>query len=56
MKHTFALLAGWVAVLASLPFAQQQLPPAEPQLFRTGIDAVQLDVSVSTCSAGLCAA
>ena len=43
MKHLVALLAA--CVLVSFASAQQ-LPPAEPQTFRTGIDAVQLDVSV----------
>ncbi len=45
MKYCLALLACWVAVLVSVPVAQQ-LPPVEPQTFRTGVDAVQLDVSV----------
>ena len=40
-----SLLIRCVAVLVSFASAQQ-LPPAEPQTFRTGIDAVQLDVSV----------
>ncbi len=45
MKYRLTLLACWVAVLLSVPVAQQ-LPPVEPQTFRTGVDAVQLDVSV----------
>jgi len=45
LKYPLTLLACWVAVLLSLPVAQQ-LPPVEPQTFRTGVDAVQLDVSV----------
>ena len=45
MKYRLTLLACWVAVLLSVPVAQQ-LPPVEPQMFRTGVDAVQLDVSV----------
>ncbi len=45
MKYRLTLLACWVAVLVSVPGAQQ-LPPVEPQTFRTGVDAVQLDVSV----------
>ena len=45
MKYRLTLLACWVAVLVCAPVAQQ-LPPVEPQTFRTGVDAVQLDVSV----------
>jgi hypothetical protein len=45
LKLRLTLLACWVAVLVSVPVAQQ-LPPVEPQTFRTGVDAVQLDVSV----------
>ncbi len=45
MKYRLTLLVCWVAVLVS-PEAAQQLPPVEPQTFRTGVDAVQLDVSV----------
>lgn len=45
MKNRLALLVCWVAVFVSVP-AGQQLPPVEPQTFRTGVDAVQLDVSV----------
>src|SRR6187200_1455518 len=41
MKNVVRLLAGWLALLVCVP-SGQQLPPA----FRTGIEAVQLDVSV----------
>ncbi len=45
MKNRVALILYWVAVVVSVP-AGRQLPPVEPQTFRTGVDAVQLDVSV----------
>ena len=45
MKYRLILPVCWVAVLVSVA-ARQQLPPVERQTFRTGIDAVQLDVSV----------
>jgi VWFA-related protein len=45
LKYRIALLVCCLAVLVSVP-AGQQLPPVEPQTFRTGVDAVQLDVSV----------
>ena len=45
MKYRLTLLACWVFVLVSVP-AGQQLPPVEPQTFRVGVDAMQLDVSV----------
>ena len=44
MKTAVAALVSWL-VAASIPFAQQA-PPPQPPTFRTGIDAVQLDVSV----------
>jgi hypothetical protein len=45
MKNAVSLLLCWLAVLVCDP-AGQQLPPAQPPTFRTGVDAVQLDVSV----------
>ena len=45
MKYRLTLLVCWVAILVSV-VAGQQLPPVERQTFRTGVDAVQLDVSV----------
>lgn len=45
MKRAVSLLACWLAVLAGDP-AGQQIPPVQPPTFRTGVDAVQLDVSV----------
>jgi VWFA-related protein len=45
MKNAVSLLACWLAVLVCAP-AGQQVPPVQPPTFRTGIDAVQLDVSV----------
>jgi VWFA-related protein len=45
MKKAVSLLASWLAVFVCVS-AQQQAPPAQPPTFRTGIDAVQLDVSV----------
>jgi VWFA-related protein len=45
VKTIVSLLACWLAVLVCEP-AGQQLPPAQPPTFRTGVDAVQLDVSV----------
>ena len=46
MKKTVSLLACWLAVFVCDPAGQQQLPPVQPPTFRTGVDAVQLDVSV----------
>jgi len=45
LKYRLTLLVCWVAVVVSAQ-AGQQLPPVGPQTFRTGVDAVQLDVSV----------
>jgi VWFA-related protein len=45
MKSAVGLLACWVAVLASV-LAGQQLPAPPAPTFRTGVDAVQLDISV----------
>jgi VWFA-related protein len=45
MKKDVSALALWLALLVSLP-AGQQLPSQPPPTFRTGVDAVQLDVSV----------
>jgi VWFA-related protein len=45
MKTTVSLLVCWLAVLVCAS-AGQQVPPAQPPSFRTGVDAVQLDVSV----------
>ena len=47
MKDTVSMLAGWLAVLVCVS-AQQASPPtpAQTPTFRTGVDAVQLDVSV----------
>ena len=45
MKNAVSLLVCWLAVLVCAP-AGQQVPPAQPPTFRTGVDAVQLDVSV----------
>jgi len=45
MKNIVSLLACWLSVLVCAT-AGQQLPPAQPPTFRTGVDAVQLDVSV----------
>src|SRR5262245_50689101 len=45
MKNAVSLLVCWLVVLVCEP-AGQQLPPAQPPTFRTGVDAVQLDVSV----------
>ena len=45
MKIFVSLLACWCAVFVSVP-AGQQLPPAAGPTFRTGVDGVQLDVSV----------
>jgi VWFA-related protein len=44
MKNTLGPLACWVAILVSLPAGQQV--PSQLPTFRTGVDAVQLDVSV----------
>ena len=46
MKITVSLLVCWLAVFVCDPAGQQQLPPVQPPTFRTGVDAVQLDVSV----------
>ena len=46
MKNAVSLLACWLAVLVCAPAGSQQLPPVQPPTFRTGVDAVQLDVSV----------
>jgi VWFA-related protein len=43
MQNAVSLVA-WVAILVSLPAGQQ--PLSQPPTFRTGVDAVQLDVSV----------
>lgn len=45
MKKAVSLLICWLGVLVCAS-AQQQPPPAQPPTFRTGVDAVQLDVSV----------
>lgn len=45
MKKTVSLLSCWLAVLVYAA-AAQQVPPVQPPTFRTGVDAVQLDVSV----------
>ena len=45
MKNTVSLLACWLGALVCAT-AGQQLPPVQPPTFRTGVDAVQLDVSV----------
>ncbi len=45
MKNAVSLLACWLAALVCAP-AGQQVPPVPPPTFRTGVDAVQLDVSV----------
>src|SRR5688572_9225865 len=45
MKNIVSLLACWLVVLVCNP-SGQQLPPVQPPTFRTGVDAVQLDVSV----------
>ena len=44
MKTTVSMLACWLAVLVCV--SAQQPPPAQTPTFRTGVDAVQLDVSV----------
>ena len=44
MKTTVSMLACWLAVLVCA--SAQQPPPAQTPTFRTGVDAVQLDVSV----------
>jgi VWFA-related protein len=45
MKKAVSVLAGWLAVLVSVS-AQQPAPTAQLPTFRTGVDAIQLDVSV----------
>ncbi len=45
MKSIVSLLACWCALFISVP-AGQQLPSASGPTFRTGVDGVQLDVSV----------
>jgi len=45
MKKTISLVVCWVAV-SVCGSAQQQAPPVPPPTFSTGVDAVQLDVSV----------
>ncbi len=46
MRRISAIVAG-IAALAVAPIAQQQQPAApQPPPFKTGVDAVQLDVSV----------
>lgn len=45
MKTAVSLLACWLAVLVSVA-ARQQPPSAQTPTFRTGVDAVQIDVSV----------
>lgn len=45
MKNAVSLLVCWLAVLVCAP-AGQQVSPAQPPTFRTGVDAVQRDVSV----------
>ena len=44
MRHAIAIVASFAALLA-VPAAQQQPAPAQPP-FKTGVDALQLDVSV----------
>ena len=46
MKRTVSMLAGWLAVLVCVSAQQPPPPPAQTPTFRTGVDAVQLDVSV----------
>ena len=45
MRTIVSLLACWLALLVC-GAAGQQVPPVQPPSFRTGVDAVQLDVSV----------
>ena len=45
MKKAVSVLAGWLAVFVCVS-AQQPAPPVQLPTFRTGVDAVQLDVSV----------
>ena len=45
MKKAVSMLAGWLAVFVCLS-AQQSAPTAQLPTFRTGVDAIQLDVSV----------
>ena len=45
MKTAVCLLACWLAVLVCAS-ARQQAPPPQPPTFRTGVDVVQIDVSV----------
>jgi VWFA-related protein len=45
MKKAVSMLAGWLAVFVCVS-AQQPAPTAQLPTFRTGVDAIQLDVSV----------
>ena len=45
MKTAVSAVACWLPLFVSLQ-ANQQLPSEPPPIFRTGVDAVQLDVSV----------
>ena len=46
MKKAASVFTGWLAVLVCLSAQQPPSPPAQTPTFRTGVDAVQLDVSV----------
>jgi len=45
MRQAITIVASCAALLA-VPAAQQQPAPAQPPPFKTGVDALQLDVSV----------
>ena len=46
MKKAVSVFTCWLAVLVCLSAQQPPSPPAQTPTFRTGVDAVQLDVSV----------
>ena len=55
MRQAITIVASCAALLA-VPAAQQQPAPAQPPPFKTGVDALQLDVSVLDSSGGRFAA
>ena len=46
MKKSVSLLTSWLAVFVCASAQQAPPPPAQTPTFRTGVDAVQIDVSV----------